>query len=110
VGKLKLRPASKRKRDQLIVYGANCVWWDAIEKCATKKTPEMTGPGLPCCPHCGSVLFQVEETTWRRNVAKHEAGGNPGYRALMEWMRGKCFPTMTAARRAYAAAHLMETN
>lgn len=80
----------------LIVYGARCVWWDNIEGAALHRDS-----GLPCCPHCGSVLFQVEEATWWQHVEAHEAAGNPDYRKLIEWLRGKCFHTMDQAQRAY---------
>lgn len=96
--------------ENLIVYGANCVWWDSIDKCATRKIPGSNGPGLPCCPHCGSVLFQIEETTWFKNMDDYENGRqrdgdkHPGYVAMMKWARGKCFPTMSDLRAAHAAA------
>ncbi|TAL28984.1 MAG: hypothetical protein EPN98_21315 [Phenylobacterium sp.] len=88
--------------DRRIVYGANCVWWDSIDKVAAKPTP--SGRGLPCCPHCGSVLMEVPSIEhWNRNMDRYEADGHPGYRAMMEWSRGKCFPTMTALRAAHEA-------
>lgn len=91
--------------DTRIVYGARCVWWDGIEKIG--KTPAGVGPtakmgGLPCCPHCGGVLFEMDSPKrWWDGVAKHEANGNPGYRAFIEWLKGKCFPTMDDAKAAY---------
>ena len=41
-------------KDQRVVYGANCTWWDTIDKISK------TASGLPCCPRCGSVLFEIE--------------------------------------------------
>lgn len=81
--------------EQLIVYGATCVWWDSIDKAATKP-----GSGLPCCPHCGSVLLQVEEGSWWQGVDTH-AEKESGYREFIEWSRGRCFPTLAVARKAY---------
>jgi hypothetical protein len=89
------------KRDTRIVYGANCVWWDSIDKVAVKQVPGGRGPGLPCCPHCGSVLFETDEPDWFKGMDKYEADGHPGYRAMMEWSRGKCFRTMTALKTTY---------
>ncbi len=88
--------------EQLVVYGARCVWWDTIDK--AKSTPRPDGPGLPCCPHCGGVLFQQSEPGWWAGVARYESEGHPGYRKFVEWWRGKCFTTFPAAKRAYKAA------
>lgn len=81
--------------DTRIVYGARCVWWDSIDKVATDKP-------IPTCPHCGNILFEMESPeVWWGCVDTFEAAGHPGYRRLVEWMRGKCFPTTAAAREAY---------
>lgn len=88
--------------DARIVYGMRCVWWDGIEKVA--KTTPLDGHSLPCCPHCGGVLMQMDgPAQWWAQVEQHEAAGHPGYRAFIEWMKGKCFPTMSAAKAAYEA-------
>lgn len=86
--------------DKRIVYGANCVWWDSIYEVG--HTPARNGMRLPCCPHCGGVLFEMpNENVWWECVDRHEAAGHPGYRALIEWARGKCFPHYTAVLKAY---------
>ncbi len=88
--------------EKLIVYGAShCVWWDSIDKAG--GIPIEGCPPLPCCPHCGGVLFQQEESAWWKGVDRYEVEGHPGYRKFVEWWRGKCFPTYEAARAAYAA-------
>lgn len=70
-----------------IVYGARCTWWDSISNVATKAS------GLPCCPHCGSPLFeQPDERTWWAGVDAYERDAHPGYRELIEWSRGRCIP------------------
>lgn len=91
-------------RDTRIVYGVNCVWWDDIGQAG--KMPGTDGPlgSLPCCPHCHSVLMQVDgPIQWWNNVAQHEAKGHPGYRAFVEWMKGKCFPDIQTAKAKYEA-------
>lgn len=82
--------------DPRIVYGI-CAWWDSIGKASSKPS------GLPCCPHCGSVLFELEsEIVWWANVDAYvERTGDTEYRALIEWMRGKCFPNVDVARLEY---------
>lgn len=103
----------------LIVYGTGCVWWDWIENCG--KTPAISVRGidgreyprhsLPCCPHCGGVLYQIDPETWFGKADRYEYEGrdgdgpHPGYRAMLEWQRGKCFPTLESV----AAAYLKET-
>jgi hypothetical protein len=82
--------------DARIVHGARCAWWDSIDKVATKPS------GLPCCPHCGGVLMEVEnEATWWDQVDRYGAKGNPGYRAFIEWLRGRCFRDFQTALDAH---------
>lgn len=72
---------------QLTVYGAMCTWWDDISKVATKPS------GLPCCPNCGGVLFQIGTQEWIEGAERYEReSGNEGYVERLEWARGKCFP------------------
>lgn len=90
--------------DQRIVYGAGCTWWDGIY--AVGHIPGTGSPfnprGIPGCPHCTSPLFEIEnEAAWWESVDLYEAAGHPGYRAMIEWARGKCFPNMAALVRAY---------
>ena len=87
---------------KLIVYGACCVWWDARDKAATLDGEP---GGLPCCPNCPGVLFQVEEREWWACADRKEAT-EPGYRELIEWLRGRCFAEFAEARAAYAASRL----
>lgn len=87
-------------KDTRIVYGARCSWWDSIDKIGK------TASGLPACPHCRSVLFEMrDEQTWFAGVDAYEKAGNPGYRKMIEWARGKCFPGYPAMKRAYDAEH-----
>ena len=85
--------------DPRIVYGATCSWWDSIDKVAKKPS------GLPSCPNCGGVLFEVSsEKVWWADVDRHDRERDPGYRQFIEWSRGKCFPDHSAAQIAYAGA------
>jgi hypothetical protein len=90
--------------DPRIVYGARCFWWDSIGQVGTK--PGRNGlPGLPCCPHCGSVLFEAEtEAAWWAGIERAEREMRPGYKALCEWSRGQCFPSYEAAQLAFDTA------
>ena len=77
-----------------IVYGANCVWWDSINKASRKST------GLPACPHCDGVLFEVSSEEWFKKTNEYEKA-HSGYKKFIEWLRGKCFPTTAAAYQQY---------
>ena len=79
-----------------IVYGARCVWWDSIDKVDTLPS------GLPCCPFCRGVLFQIDEAEWDADAKEYEDAGHEGYVKFIEWLRGKCFLTQKAAEAAYA--------
>lgn len=91
-------PDHPMKEDPRIVTGALCTFWGSID------TVKVNADGLPVCPHCGGVLYEYpDEATWFKGVDSYEAGGHPGYRALIEWARGKCFPGMREAIAAYVA-------
>lgn len=87
---------------KLVVYGANCAWWDTIDKVATLDTP--TGHGLPCCPYCRSVLMQTEQPRWWIDVERYAAERpDPLYPDFIRWLRGKCFPSIRDARAVFEA-------
>lgn len=89
--------------DNRIAYGARCTWWDGIRKVG-KMSPGPSGHSLPCCPHCGGVLFELEnEGQWLAGADRYENDGHPGYRAMIEWARGKCFKNMDELKTAYEA-------
>ena len=84
--------------DRRVVFGAGCTWWDSIDRAATKPS------GLPCCPWCGSVLFENSEAEWRTGVQAAQDGGRIGYVRFIDWIRGRdCreFATFADAERAY---------
>lgn len=81
--------------DDRIVYGATCTWWDTIYSASTVGEAK-----IPCCPFCKGVLFETREAQWWAAVDKADEA-YPGYRARVEWSRGKCFPTQFAAIEAY---------
>lgn len=85
----------------MIAYGAHCQWWDDKRKAATK---DGTRDGLPCCPHCGGVLFEIDDVDWYKSVRLYDERGHPGYVAFVDWMRGRCFPTQFQATAAYTAS------
>lgn len=89
----------ERPPDPRIVYGARCSWWDTIAHVGS------TEGGLPVCPFCRRPLFEVpDEATWWAGVDEHAAGeGADDYRAFIEWLRGRCLPSLAAARSAYDA-------
>ena len=89
--------------DNRIAYGARCTWWDGIRSVG-KANPGASGHRLPCCPHCSGMLFEMEnEGQWFAGVDRYEAAGHPGYRAMMEWARGKCFKNIAELEAAYRA-------
>jgi hypothetical protein len=85
------------KRDTRIAYGARCTWWGGIESVGSHN-------GLPCCPHCNGVLFEVDSPDrWWRSVDSYEADGHEGYRGFIEWSKGKCYRNRAEAKKAYEA-------
>jgi hypothetical protein len=77
--------------EQQIWYGLCTYWtddWDAL-----KPTPE--NKGIPSCPECGSVGFQMTRQEWNEGVAKYEADGNPGYTHFINNVKGNCMGKTT---------------
>lgn len=94
--------------DLRIAYGTSCTWWDSIEKVGRTR-PEEPEIGsflsLPCCPHCGGMLLEAaDDAEWFSSVDQYEVNGNPGYRARVEWSRGKCFRNYAEAKAAYESS------
>lgn len=86
-----------RGADKRIAYGAGCTWWDSIAVVSI-----MAKTRLPCCPHCGGLLYEVDSLAeWTAAGERHEKSGHPGYAAFLLWLRGKCFKTTAEARSAY---------
>jgi hypothetical protein len=72
------------KTRTMIWYGL-CTFW-------TEDWPLLarTAHGIPCCPHCGAVGFQINADDWWAGVERYESEGNPGYRAFLEDLRNTC--------------------
>lgn len=104
IRRLRQRSAPVASPGSTIVYGVGCVWWDSIDKAGRRD-----GSGLPCCPHCASVLLQVTEREWWTGAMKQEST-QPGYSATLRWSRGRCFKTWTEATEAHAVAVAVEAS
>ena len=87
-----------RKKDKRIVTSIGCVWWDSIDKVG--RHPENN---LPCCPHCKSMLVELNDISqWRKAIKQYaELENDPDYPKFMDWVRGKCFFDYPTARAAY---------
>lgn len=81
---------------KLIAYGANCVWWDSIDKSGILNS------GLPCCPICRNVLFQMNEAEWQERVVNFDKT-HKGYAEFIAWLKGKCFLSHTRAQARWLA-------
>lgn len=95
--------------DTRFCYGANCTWYGSIHEVSnTHKHPRWSREskkddhGLPCCPVCGGMLFEMpNESEWWKGIDQFESGDypgpkshpHPGYRAMWEWQRKQkqCF-------------------
>ncbi len=77
--------------EQQIWYGLCTYWtddWDAL-------TPSPENKGIPTCPECGSVGFQMTRQEWNEGVAKYEADDNPGYTQFINDVKGNCLGKTT---------------
>jgi hypothetical protein len=77
--------------DTRFTYGVGCSWRGPISKVNT------TSRGLPCCPYCGGLLFEMDhESLWYMQIDAFNAK-HPGYGALQTWLarrqkRHGCLP------------------
>ena len=69
-----------------IWYGFCTYWTDDWE--ALEATPD--NKGIPCCPECGSVGYQMTLQEWNEGIEKYEAEDNAGYGAFIAELKGKC--------------------
>lgn len=91
------RPRPTPDTGDLIAYGARCSWYDDKANAATL---DGTPTGLPCCPHCRGVLFEIERHAWDLGVRERRAfesfADRDDYPDLVTWAHGRCFTTPIA--------------
>lgn len=85
---------------KLHVYAAGCSWHGSIDEVGKTKG-ELS---LPCCPFCGSVLFQTDENQWWRGALKHEQDNHINYEKFLRWTmtQKRCWPTLADAAQAFS--------
>lgn len=83
-------------KDKRIVYGARCLWWGSIH-----EVKEITGYGIPGCPHCGSPLFEVDSIeTWNAGIEKYSKN-DPQYAQFVDWLRTHHRTNFDTARKEF---------
>ena len=94
----------KEQEAKIIIYGVRCSWWGVFGEHGTLPTPS-GNPGIPCCPHCRSVLYETVSDEWYKHLDELEAQGCDGYKEFYEWTRqcGRCFRSQVVAAIAYRA-------
>lgn len=90
----------------VVVYGAQCSWIGALADAGA--IPMEHGDSMPCCPHCQGPLFEISRAQWDSTLAERDAR-TPGYRDLIAWMWGRCYPSFSIAQSAYSIAKTMES-
>lgn len=76
-----------------VAYGARCRWWDDKRNAATRPS------GLPCCPGCGSPLYEADGPEWLAAAVDYEAKhGSIGYVESLWQTQGTCNVAAGAAR------------
>lgn len=79
-------------KDTRIAFGAQCTWWDTIDKASQR------GSGIPCCPYCMGVLYEVPNMeVWEQQVRSYDNTVEYDYPAFIRWTRGQCFPNFDIA-------------
>jgi hypothetical protein len=95
--------SEQREPDTRYCYGARCTWSGPIQAVGTN------GSGLPCCPHCRGVLFELPtEAEWWNGAEAFDRTNEPGYLDLMRWAakQPRCWRTIADLREAYRTRSL----
>lgn len=91
--------------DTRYVYGARCTWHGPIVDIGTRQISYTTPGGVPgqgkvpCCPHCGGMLFEYDKIEdWRLSVSEFDKK-HPGYAEFVDWVGkvGRCWPNYIEA-------------
>ena len=78
--------------DTRFTYGVVCTWRGPIQNVGVRDN------GLPCCPHCGGVLFEMEtKDIWDKQIVDFDKK-HPGYADFQSWLAAlaSCIPLKTA--------------
>jgi len=105
----------KPRTDERYVYGACCTWHGSIMQVVH------TGSGLPGCPYCYGVLYEMpSKESWDQSVSTYaDKANDPGYVDFVQWMGncGKCYPLvgpnavdLSYVRAEYERAHIAKPN
>jgi len=72
-----IKQLEKRTEDNpegLAFYSAQCCWWTHRP---TDLGRTMIPPQIPCCPHCGSVLYQADAEKFIQSAEDNPAHYGP---------------------------------
>ena len=85
IRKLNGEPTTHQDPERGLWYGARCTFW-------TDDWNRVTGvgPGIPCCPHCGSPGMQITAKDWFDGAARFQREGNTGYVIFLAQSRETC--------------------
>jgi hypothetical protein len=108
--------------DTRFCYGVNCTWFGPIQevsntqdhpfwKAQPKRTIKVGDRELdtskfrtPCCPNCGGMLMEKENSTEFWKGSEEWDKTHPGYLDMMRWQRAFkpiCFRSMEQLKTTY---------
>lgn len=75
--------------NRMVWSSARCTYytddWDKLKS---------FGPGIPCCPHCGSLGYESVYASWKRSVERHDKEVREGFATFLQEMKEKCVQSM----------------
>lgn len=73
---------------RMVWSSARCTYWtDDWDKLKS------FGPGIPCCPHCGSPGYESVYSSWERSVKRFDSEVREGYASFLQEIKEKCVQT-----------------
>jgi hypothetical protein len=96
---MKLDTRVEVPEDDRVAYGVLCAWWDDVANVGKHAVT-----GLPCCPHCKGLLYEMPRAEWETATKLYAASSADlaEYPDFVAWLKGKCFPNYNYAKQAYA--------
>jgi len=95
---MELCTTPKQPYDRRYVSCTSCTWHDVIDKAEQRR--DLT----PCCPFCGSTLYELPSQDDFEALARSADQSHAGMAAMLEWSRGKTFPDHDTLENAYRQA------
>lgn len=90
------QPTTVENDKRMMWYSSRCTYWtDNWGKLAR------TGPGIPCCPKCGSVGYESAWDQFDRSSKRYDEKAAEGYYVFLQEVKEKCLGANVSVQKAF---------